>query len=286
MSVGTVVRVGIIYEERQLDLQSPSSSVVPLRQTREFSLLRDLPQGTAQFVAPLVSEPPPYWRSLWCNSDGFFYTISLKETTVAHRTFTTPDYMLCVSCLIILFLSQGWVMFSHLLFRCLAYKAEILKGDCDPSVEDWMMTSKREVSMGWTGPNQEQFGLYLGGFKLVPGSFSTDFACWAFAGFALTGPLILDGKIHCHYHSVYGISRALGACLGDVAQEDPTSSQISTNWRLHLQAVRVARLQGNARRALTHGIWQISFSGISRLTGRLWDLCLSCIKSQLRALAA
>lgn len=229
MSVGTVVRVGIIYEERQLDLQSPSSSVVPLRQTREFSLLRDLPQGTAQFVAPLVSEPPPYWRSLWCNSDGFFYTISLKETTVAHRTFTTPDYMLCVSCLIILFLSQGWVMFSHLLFQCLAYKAEILKGDFDPSVEDWMMTSKREVSMGWTGPNQEQFGLYLGGFKLVPGSFSTDFACWAFAGFALTGPLILDGKIHCHYHSVYGISRALGACLGDVAQEDPTSSQISTN---------------------------------------------------------
>ena len=148
MSVGTVVRVGIIYEEKQLDLQSPSSSVVPLRQTREFSLLRDLPHGAAQFVAPLESEPPPYWRSLWCNSDGFFYTISLKETTVAHRTFTTPDYMLCVSCLIILFLSQGWVMFSHLLFQCLAYyKAEILKGDFDPSVEDWMMTSKREVSM-------------------------------------------------------------------------------------------------------------------------------------------
>jgi len=225
MSVGTVVRVGIIYEEKQLDLQSPSSSVVPLRQTREFSLLRDLPQGTAQFVAPLVNEPPPYWRSLWCNSDEFFYTISLKETTVAHRTFTTPDYMLCVSCLIILFLSQGWVMFSHLLFQCLACKAEILKGDFDPSVEDWMMTSKREVSMGWTGPSQEQFGLYLGGFKLVPGSFSTDFVCWAFAGFALAGPLILDGKIHCHYHSVYGISRALGAYLGDVAQEDPTSSQ-------------------------------------------------------------
>ena len=120
--------MGIIYEEKQLDLQSPSSSVVPLRQTREFSVVRDLPQGTAQFVAPLAGEPPPYWRSLWCNSDGCFYTISVKETTVAHRAFTTPDYMLCVSCLIILFLSQGWGIFSPLLFQCLAYKAEILQG--------------------------------------------------------------------------------------------------------------------------------------------------------------
>ena len=56
-------------------------------------------------------------------------------------------------------------MVSH---ETLVSKAEVLKGDFQPSTEEWLMSSKREVVFQWTGATEDDFGLHLNGFKLAP----------------------------------------------------------------------------------------------------------------------
>ena len=56
-------------------------------------------------------------------------------------------------------------MVSH---ETLVPKAEVLKGDFQPSTEEWLMSSKRDAVFQWTGATEDDFGLHLNGFKLAP----------------------------------------------------------------------------------------------------------------------
>ena len=48
-------------------------------------------------------------------------------------------------------------------------QAEVLKGNFNDNLENFDMTSKREVPCVWTGMNEDDFGFFLNGFQFVAG---------------------------------------------------------------------------------------------------------------------
>ena len=48
------------------------------------------------------------------------------------------------------------------------HEADVVKGDYSEAATDWFMGNKREISFQWTGDTEEDFGLFLNGFKFVP----------------------------------------------------------------------------------------------------------------------
>lgn len=64
------------------------------RNTEPLKVVMKLPCGTHQLVHGLPGEIPPFRRSLWLTSDGFFYVLGLKTAEVSHRLFTAPTYLL------------------------------------------------------------------------------------------------------------------------------------------------------------------------------------------------
>ena len=47
------------------------------------------------------------------------------------------------------------------------FQADVIKGDFQEAQQDWVMNSKREISAQWTGATEDDFGLFLNGFRLV-----------------------------------------------------------------------------------------------------------------------
>ena len=68
-----------------------------LRRAEEFQLSRALDHGSEQFFSPLPGEQPPWTRSLWCTSDGYFYALRHVPAEVSHRNFVTPTLVMKAS---------------------------------------------------------------------------------------------------------------------------------------------------------------------------------------------
>ena len=66
-----------------------------------------------------------------------------------------------------------------ILMLVLAVQADVIKGNFNDTMEDFVFTSKTEVPALWTGMTDDDFGFFLNGFRFV--SWPLDGNCFDLA---------------------------------------------------------------------------------------------------------